>query len=90
MGDETIRAVLGQDGGQEIFNDAVLRRLEEIEEHSKTTENRLFILEQYQAPLREVSDLVRRFLIRLIGLAILGLLISEATGLSNLSTLLGD
>jgi len=88
MGDETIRAALEEEGGQRIFNDAVLRRLGELEKHNKVTDNRLDTLEQYQAPIREISDVIRRFLIRLIVLALLGLVVAEATGFSDLSNLL--
>ena len=90
MGDDTIIAVLEEEGGQRIFNDHVLRRLEEIQAHNKTTSERLDTLEQYQAPIREISDVIRRVLIRLIALAIIGLVVSEATGFSDISTLLGE
>ncbi len=85
MGDETLLDVLKEEGGQPIFNNAVLRRLHDLEEHNLVTDSRLTEIESYQAPIREISIQVRKFVIYITALAIIGLVLSEVSGISNLS-----
>lgn len=88
MGDETLLDILQEEGGQQIFNNAVLRRLQSLEEHSTDTDSRLSEIESYQAPIREISKQVRKFIIYMTALALIGLVVSEISGISNLSTVL--
>jgi len=87
MGDETLIDILQEEGGQPIFNNAVLRRLHALDEHNLVTDSRLTDIESYQAPIREISIQVRKFVIYITALALIGLVLSEVSGISNLSTL---
>lgn len=84
MGDETLTEILQEEGGQPIFNNAVLRRLQALEEHNLVTDSRLTEIESIQAPIREISKQVRKFIIYGIALAITGLGMSEFSGLINM------
>ena len=53
MGDDkTLIAALGEEGGQQIYNEAVLRRLRAIEKHNVDTDARLgaVVLTQLVSP----------------------------------------
>jgi len=88
MGDETLTDILLEEGGQPIFNNAILRRIQALEEHNLVTDSRLTEIESYQAPIREVFIQVRKFVIYITALAFIGLVLSEVAGISNLSTVL--
>lgn len=83
MGDETLIDILQEEGGQPIFNKSVLRRLNALEEHNLVTDSRLTELESYQAPIREIFIQVRKFVIYITALALIGLVMSEFSGLIN-------
>ena len=83
MGDETLTDILQEEGGQQIFNNAILRRLQALEEHNLVTDSRLTEIESYQAPIREVFIQVRKFVIYITALALIGLVMSEISGLIN-------
>jgi len=87
MGDETLIDILQEEGGQPIFNNAVLRRLHSLEEHNLVTDTRLTEIESYQAPIREISKQVRKVIIYIVALALIGLVLSEETGIIDLSTI---
>jgi len=88
MGDETLLDILQEEGGQPIFNNAVLRRLQALEEHNSVTDSRLTEIESYEAPIREVFIHVRKFVIYITALAFIGLVLSEVSGISDLSTVI--
>lgn len=86
MGDETLIDILREEGGQPIFNNAVLRRLQALEEHDLVIDSRLTEIESIQAPIREISTQVRKFFIYITALALIGLVLSEIAGINSLST----
>ena len=86
MGDETLIDILQEEGGQPIFNNAVLRRLHALEEHNLVTDSRLTEIESYQAPIREISIQVRKVIIYMTALALMGLVLSEFFGIDDFST----
>jgi len=88
MGDETLIDILQEGGGQPIFNNAVLRRLQSLEEHNLVTDFRLTEIESYQAPIREISIQVRKFVIYITALALIGLVLSEVSSMINLSQIM--
>lgn len=88
MGDETLTDILQEEGGQQIFNNAILRRIQALEEHNSVTDSRLTEIESIQAPIREISKQVRKFIIYITALALIGLVVSEISGISSLSTIL--
>ena len=91
MGDDkTILAALGEEGGQQIFNEAVLRRLRVIEHHAVSVDARLDDIEAVQAPISEVFREVRRIFIKVIGLIIAGLILSELSGVTDIATYIGQ
>ncbi len=91
MGDDkTLIAALGEEGGQQIFNEAVLRRLRAIEKHIVASDARLDELEAVQAPIREVFREVRRIFIKVIGLIIAGLILSELSGITEIAKYIGE
>jgi len=89
MGDETLIDILQEEGGQPIFNNAVLRRLQSLEDHAKTVDDKIDVIERYQIPLREIMNLASKFLIYICAMAILGLVLSEVSGINDLSTIVG-
>ena len=88
MGDETLIDILQEEGGQPIFNNAVLRRLQALEEHDLVIDSRLTEIESIQAPIREISTQVRKVFIYITALALIGLVLSKFSGISDLSTVI--
>ncbi len=75
MNDDTITGAIAGKGPEELFKEYALRHISELESSVKFLETRVQTLEEYQEPLRQIQDQIKKWLIKAFVLGVVLLLL---------------